>query len=71
MICLLSHCGRPAFKEQILHTIILEVKLNSHLIEHELNDKAKSGWIETHEDEEVHYHSYHSIGSQLLKPANE
>ena len=48
--------------------VVLGLRLFSHLVEHELNDKAKSGWIETHENEEVHYHSYHSIGSQLLQP---
>ena len=48
--------------------VVLGLSLFSHLVEHELNDKAKSGWIEAHENEEVHYHSYHSIGGQLLEP---
>ena len=39
----------------------------SHLVEHELDDEAKSGWIEAHEDQEVNNHSYHSIRGQLLQ----
>ena len=67
MICLLSHCGRPAFEKQFLHSWYEREAFLSHLVEHELDDEAKSGWIEAHEDQEVNNHSYHSIRGQLLQ----